>query len=327
MKLAKYWEKHNGDIKCTLCPRYCIIKNNQQGHCRVRKNIDQKLYSLVYGKCVSTAIDPIEKKPLFHFHPGSDALSIGTVGCNLRCKHCQNWKISQSKFIEGEVITPSSIVALAKKHKCRSIAYTYNDPIVFFEFVLDTAKLAKKAGIKNVIVCNGFINSEPLKEWLKYIDAANIDYKGNDKFYRQVTGAWLEPVQESIKIINKSKCHLEVTNLLIPTLNDKPKQIMEMCEFVASVNNNIPLHISRFFPYYKLEHIQPTPEKSLLRAKKIAKKTHLKYVYIGNIETDENTNCPECDKLLIRRNRFDVIENNLDKTTCKFCKEKLNFVN
>ncbi len=323
MKIAKYWDKlSKNKVQCKLCPRDCKINENKIGFCRVRKNIKGVLYSLVYGKCISTAIDPIEKKPLFNFMPGTKALSIGTVGCNLKCKHCQNWEISQSEIIEGKNMTPKEIIDMAIKYKCESIAYTYNDPIVFFEFVLDCAKLAKKKGIKNIIVCNGFINQEPLKEWLKYIDAANIDYKGDDEFYRKITIAWLIPVQESIKTIHESKCFLELTNLLIPGLNDSQKQIKKMCDFIhENIGDRVPLHISRFFPYFQLKNIEPTSEKSLLKAKKIAEKIGLKYVYIGNLETEygENTHCPECGKIVIKRNRFKVLEQNLIENECKFC--------
>ncbi len=330
MKLAQYWDKQKDKVvQCKLCPRLCVIKKGNTGFCRVRKNIDGKLYSLVYGKCVSTAIDPIEKKPFFHFLPSSKALSIGTIGCNLRCKHCQNWQISQSDIVEGEEYFPEDIVKMALENNCESIAYTYNDPVVFFEFVSDTAKLAKKKGLKNVIVSNGFINQEPLKEWLKYIDAANIDYKGDDKFYRDITTAWLKPVQETLKTINKSKTWLEITNLIIPTLNDKPKQIKDMCNFIYDeLGNNIPLHFSRFFPYFQLSHLPPTEEKTLFKAKDIAKKTGMKYIYIGNMMTehDEDTFCQKCGKLLIKRERFEVVNNNVVKGKCKFCKKKIDGV-
>ena len=328
MKEALYWKKkENSTVQCFLCPRQCIIKEGNVGFCRVRKNIKGKLQSLIYGKVSSAVVDPIEKKPLFHFLPGSKAYSIGTVGCNLRCLHCQNWEISQADINCGFLreMSPEEIVDAAIKENCRSISYTYNDPIIFYEYALDTAKLAKKKGLKNTIVSNGFINREPLKEWIKYIDAANIDLKGfTDKFYKEITTAWLEPVLETLKFL-KDKIWLEVTNLIIPGQNDNMDDIKKMCEWIKNnLGTDVPLHFSRFWPYYKMQDVPPTREETLTKARDIALRTGLNYVYIGNIsiENTENTFCPKCKKLLIERKGFTVTNNNMENSKCS-CGEKI----
>lgn len=317
MHKALYWKKQGNNIKCELCPHNCIISENKVGICRVRKNIKGTLYSLVYGKASSVAIDPIEKKPLFHFLPGTAAFSVGTVGCNLQCKHCQNWEISQTTFEEEFMrdLPPEEIVKQAKENNCASIAYTYNDPIIFYEYALDTAKLAKKAGIKNILVTNGFINQAPLKEWSRYMDAVNIDLKAfTEEFYCKTTNSHLEPVLNTIKFIkNKTKMWLELTNLIIPTLNDKEEDIKAMCEWiVTNLGPDNPLHFSRFFPYFKLEHLPPTDEKTLLTAKEIAKEEGIKYIYIGNIQLPDaqNTYCAKCGELVIQRDYFTVTKIN-----------------
>lgn len=328
MKEALFWNKKKDKVvQCVLCPRNCVIAEGKRGFCGVRENQNGKLISLVYGKAVSVNVDPIEKKPLFHFLPGSRAFSFGTVGCNLKCQHCQNWEISQCSFEEGysRDLEPAEIVEQAEENECESIAYTYNDPTVFFEYALDTAKLAKKKGIKNVIVHNGFINKEPLLEWCKVMDAANVDYKGDDNFYRKITTAWLEPVQQTIKTLYEKKVWDEITNLLIPTLNDKESQIKEMCTWIKdNVGLEIPLHFSRFFPYYKLNKLPPTPADSLLKARNIALKTGFKFVYVGNvyIEGAEDTYCPKCKEAVITREGFSVVSNKIKDGKCK-CGEKI----
>jgi len=227
MKEALYYRKLKDKIvQCNLCPRNCIIKDKQRGNCRVRENQNGKLISLVYGKPCSVSVDPIEKKPLFHFLPGSKTYSVGTAGCNLHCKACQNWTIAQANPEDVSTVSlkPEDVVKDTKEYKCKSIAYTYSDPIIFYEYVLDSAKLAH--GLKNVIVTNGFINKEPLERWCKVIDAANIDLKGiNNKFYRKYTLAWVEPVLECLKILKKNKVWIEITNLIIPGANDSEKEI------------------------------------------------------------------------------------------------------
>ena len=315
-------------LQCELCPRYCIIKEDEIGNCGVRKNINGKLYSLVYGKPVSVNIDPIEKKPLYHFLPGSKSFSIGTVGCNFHCLNCQNWEISQAKFDEDTSIDlpPKKVVEQAIKHKCKSISYTYTEPTVFYEYMLDATKLAKKKNIKNVIVSNGFINEKPLLELCKYIDAANIDLKAfDDNFYKKICEARLEPVLNTLKILYKKNIWLEITNLLIPKLNDKDKQIKELCLWIKeNLDENIPLHFSRFFPMYKAKDFQATSFESLKNAYVIAKDVGLKYVYLGNIASNyENTYCPNCNALLIERSSFLINKINIKNNVCSKCNKKI----
>ncbi len=307
MKEALFYIKKGKNVQCKLCPRLCVIKKDDLGDCGVRKNINGKLMNLVYGRAAATNIDPIEKKPFYHFLPGSFSFSVGTLGCNMHCKNCQNWQISQTKPGEHPdyELLPEKIVEEAINNNCKSISYTYNEPTIFYEYMLDTAKLAKKKGLKNNIVTNGFINEEPLKKLLPYIDAANVDFKSMDnEFYKNITDAWLEPILNSIKIMQK-KIWIEITNLIIPTLSDDLKKIREMCEWIKNIDKNIPLHFSAFYPMYKLENIPPTSEELLLKAYDIAKEVGLNYVYIGNIQTDKNhTFCPKCNKLLIKRFGF-----------------------
>ncbi|MFC1690995.1 AmmeMemoRadiSam system radical SAM enzyme, partial [Nanoarchaeota archaeon] len=277
---AEFWSVYDKDrklVKCELCPKFCIIKDDEKGFCKVRKNINGELFALVYGKLISMAVDPMEKKPLFHFMPGTPILSISTVGCNLGCLHCQNWEIArgdpeEDPFRNVKTVTPEEIVDQAKIAGCKSIAYTYVEPTIFYEYIYDTAKLAKKAGIKNVMVTNGFINPEPLKKLYPYIDAANIDLKGFTKeFYRQICAADLEPVLNTIKTLKElGTTHMEITNLLIPTKNDDPEKIKEMCEWIKdNVGTDVPLHFSKFSPMYKLSDLPPTPEETIHKARDI----------------------------------------------------------
>lgn len=310
MKEALYYKKLKDKIvNCQLCPRNCIIRDGERGDCKVRENQKGKLYSLVYGKPCSVGVDPIEKKPLFHFLPGSKVYSIGTAGCNLHCKACQNWSIAQvgPEEVSSVDMSPEDVVEEAEKSGCKSIAYTYNDPIIFYEYVLDCAKLAKEKGIKNILVTNGFINKEPLERLCKVVDAVNVDLKGiNNKFYRKYTLAWIEPILESLKIFKRNKIWIEITNLIIPGANDKEKEIEELCKWISkNLGRHVPLHFSRFFPCYKLKHLEETPVGVLLKAKDIGEK-YLDYVYIGNLGKGENTLCSKCGKVLIERSGFDV---------------------
>jgi len=329
MKQALYYKKlKNKIVQCSVCPRNCIIKPNKFGFCKARKNQDGILYSFVYAAPCSVNIDPIEKKPLFHFLPGTKTYSIGTSGCNLRCKFCQNWQISQAMPDEVQFIDlpPEKIVEEAINNNCKAIAYTYTEPAVFYEYVLDTAKLARKKRLKNICVTNGFINQEPLKNLYKYIDAANVDLKGfTDHFYKNITGAWLNPVLETLKTIKKKKIWLEITNLIIPNLNDNLNIIKKMCEWIKKeLGKDTPLHFSRFFPVYLMQDFPPTNENILLKAADIAKKAGLNYVYIGNIKTekDEKTRCPKCSKIVIERDRFNITENKLKNGRCP-CGKKI----
>lgn len=323
MKQAMFWGKKEGKtVQCHLCPRNCVIKDKERGNCRVRQNREGKLYSLVYGEACAVAIDPMEKKPLFHFLPSSRIYSIGTAGCNLHCKFCQNWTTSQAnpEDVYTEKLLPKDIVKNAAESSCQSIAYTYNEPVVYYEYALDTAKLARKKGLKNVIVCSGFINQEPLLEWCKYIDAANIDLKGfTDEYYRKITGAWLQPVLDTIKTLHEKGVWLELTNLIVPTLNDDMKTIKKMCEWIKeNLGPDVPLHFSAFFPCYLLEHLPPTPPETVLKARNIALKAGLNFVYAGNmmVEKEGNTHCPKCGKLLIERKWFEVVQNKIKNKKC-----------
>ncbi len=336
MKEALYYTeefKNKKDlVQCKLCPWNCIIKDSKSGNCGVRKNIKGKLHSMVYGKAVSVAIDPIEKKPLFHFQPGSKILSWGTVGCNLHCKHCQNWETSQAKAGEyhEECLKPADLIKAAIKNNCHSIAATYNEPTVFYEYMHDTFKLAKGKNLKTVSVTNGFINEKPLKDLLPYLDAVNVDLKSFDEtFYRKITTAKLEPVLNTLKVINKSKTWLEITNLIIPALNDDIKEIKKMCEWVRdNLGTRVPLHFSAFYPCYKLMDLEPTSENILIKARDTAKKVGLKYVYMGNVRTEdgESTYCPKCKKELIKRSGFSVTADDLKSNKCKYCDEKVDGV-
>jgi len=270
-----------GKARCLLCPNYCLLKRGQTGKCGVRKNEHGRLFSLIYGEATSIALDPIEKKPLYHFHPGSSILSLGTKGCNLKCPWCQNWSISQDLAAPTQKITPKEAVARAKKLNSFGIAYTYNEPFVWYEFVCDTAKLARKEGLKNVLVTNGYVNQKPLEEIIGLIDAMNIDVKSMDEsFYQKYCQGQLAPVLNSAEFSAKA-CHVEITNLIIPTLNDKEENFEKLTDWIAQkLGDETPLHFSRYFPCYKTD-IPPTPPEALKRAQAIAKKK-LRYVYLGN---------------------------------------------
>ncbi len=300
-----------------------MIKDGKRGNCRVRENNAGKLYSLVYAELCAVAIDPIEKKPFFHFLPGAKVFSVGTAGCNLHCKFCQNWTTSQAnpEDIATERIEPEELIRRAIDTGCKVIAYTYNEPIIYYEYVYDCAKLAKKNGLKNVLVSNGFINKEPLLKLVPYIDAVNIDLKGfTDEFYRNITTAWLQPVLDNLVLVKKkTKVWLEMTNLIIPSLNDDMLKIGEMCRWIKkNLGADVPLHFSAFYPCYKMKDALPTPPETLEKAKRIAEEIGLHYVYLGNVRTEkgEATHCPECKELVFGRNFFDIAKNNLKSGKC-----------
>ncbi len=327
MKEALFYEKVEDDVRCRLCPHNCFIKPNMRGVCGVRENINGKLYSLVYGKSVSANIDPIEKKPLFHFLPGTKAFSIATVGCNFRCLFCQNFDISQApkpkKPIFGHELLPEDVVGLAKRYGCSSIAYTYTEPTVFYEYALETARLARKEGIKNLWISNGYINQEPLEEISKYLDAGNIDLKGSDKFYREIAGGRLEPVLDTIRTLKKKGIWTEVTTLLIPGHNDSVEDLKNIAEFISSIG--APWHISRFFPMYKMLDVPPTPLSSLEKAVEIGREKGIKYIYVGNVPENEDTVCPKCGFHVIERVGYQVV-NHLDHGKCPKCGYKIEGV-
>jgi len=326
MKEAMYWQRHNGKAKCLLCPHGCIIAQGKRGSCQVRENRDGILYTLNYGRATSISMDPVEKKPLYHFHPGSTILSMGTIGCNFHCDFCQNWSISQNVDTPSEEITPEDAVKIAGRYGSYGICYTYNEPFIWFEFVLETARLAKKNSLKNVLVTNGFVNEQPLAEILPYIDAANIDLKAFDQeFYKKICRGRLEPVLKTIKTMY-GKAHIELTNLVIPTLNDSPEKISALVDWVAGVGVDIPLHFSRYYPCYKMD-IPPTPVSTLKIAREIALKK-LKYVYIGNVWDPESdaTYCPSCKKPVISRSGYNITAYRIRDGKCGYCGEKIDLV-
>ena len=328
MKKALYFEKLKDEIvQCKLCPRNCVIKEGERGKCRARENQKGVLYSLVYGKPCAVHIDPIEKKPLYHFYPGSTALSLGTAGCNLACKFCQNWAISQARpeQVASVEMTPEQVVEEAEKNGCKSIAYTYTEPTIFYEYVLDIAKIARKKGIKNIMVTNGFINKAPLNELYRYIDAANIDFKGmSEKFYQEICGAQMQPVLDSMVEIKRMKVWVELTLLLVTGYNDSSEDIKKQCEWIkTNLGAETPLHISRFFPDYKMMDVSPTPISKLNEAYETAKDAGLKFVYVGNTVTEKgNTYCPRCGNLLIKRVGFSIAENKIKNSRCS-CRQEI----
>lgn len=326
-RIASYWQKVKDNIvQCLLCPRKCILDVGQRGICTVRINKDGKLYTLGYGNPVAVHIDPIEKKPFFHVTPGEPTFSIAVAGCNMRCLFCQNWQISQSKPDEtlNYDMPPEEVVNKAIENNCRFIVYTYTEPTVFYEYMLDIAKLAKQKGLKNAMHTCGYINPEPLKELLKYMDAVNVDLKGfTEEFYAKMgLLAELKPVLETIRIVKEEGVWLEITNLLIPGANDDPEKIKEMCVWIKeNIGDDVPVHFSRFMPAYKLKNLSPTPIEKLEEAYRIAKGVGLKYVYIGNVPGNpaESTYCPNCGKVIIGRVGYQISENNIKDGKCKFC--------
>ncbi|MFH1665115.1 MAG: AmmeMemoRadiSam system radical SAM enzyme [Candidatus Omnitrophota bacterium] len=324
---AMYWQKVRDKIvQCVLCPRKCILDTGQRGLCTVRVNKDGTLYTLGYGNPVAVHIDPIEKKPFFNVMPGARAFSIAVAGCNMRCLFCQNWQISQARPDEtlNYDMPPERVVFEAKKNDCEFIVYTYTEPTVFYEYMLDISKLAKKEGLRNAMHTCGYINPEPLEELLGYMDAVNVDLKGfNEGFYRKMGMlAELKPVLETIKAVKARGVWLELTNLLIPGQNDDPEEIRRMCLWIKdNVGAEVPLHFSRFTPSFKLQNLPPTPVEKLEEAYRIAKDAGLEYVYIGNVPGGEyeNTYCPICGKLLIKRLGYRVMKNNIKDGECGSC--------
>ena len=326
-KIASYWEKlKNKTIKCVLCPRFCVLKAGERGVCTVRINKDGKLYTLGYGNPVAIHMDPIEKKPFFHVTPGEQVFSLAVAGCNMRCLFCQNWQISQSKpdEVRSYDMAPPQVVEEAIKAGSKYIVYTYTEPTVFYEYMLDIAKIAKAKGLKNAMHSCGYINPKPLRELLKYMSAVNVDLKGfTPEFYAKMgMMAELDPVLETLKIIKQEGVWLEITNLIIPGENDDPENIREMCLWIKeNLGDDVPIHFSRFFPQFKLANLPPTPISTVEKAYDIAKDAGLKYVYIGNIPMHPagSTYCPNCGKKLITRNGYFIAENNIIKGACKFC--------
>ena len=311
-------------VQCELCPNGCILELGQHSKCRARMNKDGTLYSLVYGKPCAVHVDPIEKKPFFHFLPGTTAFSIATAGCVLSCKFCQNWQISQAKPEDTDTydLPPEKVVSNAVAYKCRSITYTYTEPTVFYEYMYDTAVIARKQGIKNTMHSCGYINEKPLRTLSKYMDAADIDLKGfTEDFYSRICSGSLRPVLNALVVLKEEGVWLEITNLVIPTLNDDLKNIREMSRWIVkNLGADVPIHFSRFFPHYKLTNLPPTPLETLEAVRKTAMDAGLKFVYIGNIRHEgENTFCPKCRKVLIERMGYFVKQNHIANGKCTFC--------
>ena len=323
----KIFDENKNIVQCYLCPHFCRIKQGSVGNCKIRKNDKGKLISAIYDNYTSVGLDPMEKKPLYHFYPGQEILSMGTLGCNLHCLFCQNWEISQRGLGEGQTrkITSEDAVLLAKKYDSIGICYTYNEPLINYEYLLETSALAKKNGLVNVLVTNGYINEEPLIKLLPFIDAANIDLKSiQDSFYRKYCGGSISAVMRTIEVMFRQGKHIEITNLLIPSLNDSRELIEDLCDWLSSLSSDIPLHFTRYHPCYKMT-IKSTPFKTLEEARKIAIKK-LNYVYLGNVweEEESNTYCPNCKELLITRRGYNTKIVGMSDDTCKNCGEKIN---
>jgi pyruvate formate lyase activating enzyme len=324
---AMLWRgREEGRVECFLCAHRCVIAPAKSGVCKVRDNVQGKLVTHVYGEVIAAHIDPIEKKPLYHFLPGTTSFSIATIGCNFRCPFCQNWQISQAGredrgFGGGQALSPEEIVGAAKKRGCRSISYTYTEPTIFFEYAYDTARLAREAGLANVFVTNGYMTAEALRTIRPFLDAANVDLKAfQDETYKQVCGARLEPVLDSIRLMRELGIWVEVTTLVVPGMNDGAEELSAIARFIASVGFEVPWHISRFHPDYRYTQTPATPVETLRKAAALANEARLNFVYIGNVwgESDA-TSCPRCGKVLIRRSGFSVEENRTRGGRCPSC--------
>ena len=332
---ASFYLQNSGkSVTCFLCPNKCNIQPGKIGKCNVRENRNGKLYVTNYGLTTPGTRDPIEKKPLYHFLPGTCAYSYGSVGCNLNCQFCQNYHIARAKPEEMKTylhyLSPENAAKEAVKSGCKSVAYTYNEPIIWYEWVLDTSKIVKEKGLQNILVTNGFIEEAPLKELLPSIDAANVDYKGDKRFYKELCRVSNKgTVQNTCKIMYEKKVHLEITNLIIPTKNDSEEQLLEMIKFVLEeLGPEVPLHFSRYYPNYKLD-IQPTPVETLIKARNMALDAGLQYVYLGNVRDDDysNTYCKECEELLINRHGYSITIRNLTEDSfCKKCNAENNII-
>jgi pyruvate formate lyase activating enzyme len=332
MKEAMFYTPlKEGTVQCFLCQHRCKIGPSKRGICGVRENRDGVLYTLVYGQAISVHADPIEKKPLFHFLPGSTSLSVATVGCNFRCLQCQNHEISQMPSdqgrIEGSPVPPARIVSLAKQQSCRSVSYTYTEPTIYFEYAYDTARLARQEGLRNVFVTNGYMTEEALQTLQPFLDAANVDLKSiQESFYRNVCGATLKPVLENLKRMKEMGIWVEITTLVIPTLNDSDEEFEKIARFILDLGPEVPWHVSAFYPTYRMLDLPRTSASTLYRAREIGQRVGLHYVYCGNIhgEEGEDTFCPHCSKLLVRRMGFRVIRNEVTRGACPFCQGEIH---
>lgn len=323
---ARYWEKLPEErVACTLCPRECQVALKERGYCGVRENIDGEYYTLVYGRAVATHIDPIEKKPLFHFLPGSETFSIATVGCNMECKFCQNWDISQFRpeQVDEVALFPEELALHAKRRGCASIAYTYSEPVIFYEYMFDSAVEGRKQGVRSVMISNGYIKREPLLELLPRLDAVKVDLKAfTEDFYRRLCSGRLEPVLDALRVIKEQGTWLEIVVLILPTQNDDPREIRDMSKWIVSeLGPEVPVHFSQFHPTYRIRNLPRTPVSILERCYRIAREEGLQFVYLGNVPGlgYEDTVCPSCDSHVIRRRGYIVLENSLKNGACPSC--------
>jgi len=327
---AKFYEKQPfRKIRCKLCPRECVIDDRERGYCGVRENRGGTYYSLVHSRVCAAHIDPIEKKPFFHFAPGTLAFSIATAGCNVNCKMCQNWEISQVRpeQVDASYLPPGNVVALARQNRCPSIAYTYSEPTVFLEYVLDVAEAGRAAGLKSAVVSGGYIQEEPLKQLCRRVDAIKVDLKAfSDKFYKEVVNGELKPVLNALATIRKQGTWNEIVYLVVPGLNDTEQEFQGLAKWVkAELGPDVPLHFSRFHPEYLLKNLPPTPLETLERAKAICDAEGLHYVYLGNIpgHPAESTYCPKCRRAVVERMGFEVRARHLKRGRCEFCQQTI----
>lgn len=339
MHPASFYKPENGKtVRCFLCRHNCLIKDGKLGLCMVRENKGGKLFSIFYGRPCAIAIDPIEKKPLFHFYPSTRSFSLATLGCNFQCEFCQNWDISQFGRMNSpaaerpvaKMISPEEIVSQAVNASCKTISYTYSEPTIFYEYARDIAELAKPRGIENIFVTNGFMSREMLHDASNWLAAANVDLKAfKDATYKKVMKGNLKGVLDSIIYMKELGIWVEITTLIVPQMNDSASELSDIAEFIAKVGKDIPWHISRFHPQYKMSNKQPTPHKTMRMAHEIGKKAGLKYVYMGNVEGDEteNTYCWNCGKKIIERFGFSVSKRSIsDEGSCLHCKSKIDGV-
>lgn len=329
---GRWWHPvDNGEkIHCDLCPRACVLRAGDRGFCFVRQNLDGQMVLTTYGKSTGFCIDPIEKKPLNHFLPGTSVLSFGTAGCNLGCRFCQNWEISKSREIErlSEQATAEQIAEAAVKSGCRSVAFTYNDPVIWAEYAIDTAKACKRRGLKTVAVTAGYIMPEARKEFYSVMDAANVDLKAfTELFYKEITLSHIEPVLDTLKWLkHETNVWFEITNLMIPTKNDSPEETERMCDWILkNLGDDVPLHFTAFHPDFRMQDIPPTPPQTLVRARQQALKAGLKYVYTGNIldQDSQSTYCPNCKACLIERDWFRLGAYNIQDGRCEKCRQAI----
>ncbi|RLA19735.1 MAG: AmmeMemoRadiSam system radical SAM enzyme [Gammaproteobacteria bacterium] len=321
---TKYWHLlEDGRVQCDLCPRFCKLHEGQRGLCFVRANQNSRIVLTTWGRSSGFAVDPIEKKPLNHFLPGTSVLSFGTAGCNLACKFCQNWDISKSREMDRlmDRATPEMIAKTAASLECRSVAYTYNDPVIFHEYAIDVAQACRERGIKNVSVSAGYVCEEPREEFYRYMDAANIDLKAfTDHFYRKLTGSHLQPILETLKYLkHETDVWLETTTLIIPGENDSDRELNEMTQWVVeNLGKDVPMHFSAFHPDWKMQEIPSTPHETLLRARKIAQDNGVHYAYVGNVhdKAADSTWCHQCSELLIGRDWYELSDWNLTESGC-----------